>query len=169
MQQFIQMATATLGTSEQVARTVTGGLLDLITKSSSQADVSTLLNRLPGASDLLTAFRASPPPTPAAAAEPSLLGSLTNAASSVLGGGASMLGAGSSALGTGAAGLGGLAAVFNQNGLDVTKVPQLVALFAQWAGSQAGPDVVQRVLEAIPGVSTILASLGSFNLPGMKR
>lgn len=162
MQQFIQMATAALGTSEQVARTVTGGLLEVITKNAPAAEVSALLGKLPGATDLLNTFRTeAPAPPPPPAPDPSLLGSLTEAASAVLSAGSSMLGAGSTALGSGASGLSGLAALFNQSGLDVTKVPQLVAMFAQWASQQAGADTVQRVLGAIPGAGTILATLGA--------
>jgi hypothetical protein len=157
MQQFIDMVTSALGTSEQVARTVTGGLLDTVAKAAPQADVAALLGRLPGAQELLNTFRAAPPPPPPA---PGVLGSLSGAASAVLGAGSAVLGAGSTALGAGAAGLGGLAAVFQQTGLDVTKLPQLVTMFAQWAGQQAGGDLVQRVLSAVPGASTLLSSIG---------
>jgi hypothetical protein len=158
MQQFIQMATSALGTSEQAARALTGGLLDIIATHAPQADVAALLNRLPGASELLGAFRAAPPPPPP---DPGLLGSLSNAASAVLGAGSSMLGTGSNVLGAGAASLGGLAALLDQQGLDLTRAPQLVALFAQWAGQQAGPDLVQRVLGAVPGVSALVGTLGT--------
>lgn len=161
MQQFIQMATAALGTSEQVARTVTGGLLDVITKSAPAADVSALLSRLPGANELLNTFRTTAPaPPPPPPPDTGVFGSLTNAASAVLGAGSSVLGAGSTVLGSGATGLSGLATLFNQSGLDVTKVPQLVGMFAQWAGQQAGTDIVANVFSAIPGASTILATLG---------
>src|SRR5512134_3428635 len=110
MQQFIEMATSALGTSEQVARTVTGGLLDLVAKNAPQADLSALLNRVPGAADLLNAFRAAPPPPPPPPS-PGILGSLSGAAGAVLGAGSSVLGTGSSMLGTGAAGLNNLAAL----------------------------------------------------------
>jgi hypothetical protein len=168
MQQFIQMATSALGTSEQVARTVTGGLLDLVAKNAPQADLSALLNRVPGAADLLNAFRAAPPPPPPPPS-PGILGSLSGAAGAVLGAGSSVLGTGSSMLGTGAAGLNNLAALFTHSGLDVSKVPQLVGMFAQFAAQYTGGDVVQRGLGAIPGVSTILATLGSFGVPGMPK
>jgi hypothetical protein len=167
MQQFIQMATSALGTSEQVARTVTGGLLDLVAKHAPPADLSALLNRVPGAADLLDAFRTTPPPPPPPS--PGILGSLSGAAGAVLGAGSTVLGTGSSMLGTGAAGLNNLAALFTQTGLDVSKVPQLVGMFAQFAAQYTGGDVVQRGLGAIPGVSTILAALGSFGVPGMPR
>ena len=148
MQQFIQMATSALGTTEQVARTVTGGVLDLIAKNAPQADVSTLLARLPGAADLLHTFRAAPAPPPPP--DPGLLGSLTNAAVAVLG--------------SGGAGLSSLSTLLQQLGLDVTKAPQVLAMFAQFASQQAGPDLVQRVLGAIPGMATML---GSIQLPGV--
>ena len=170
MQQFIDMATSALGTSEQVARSVTGGLLDLIAKNAPQADVSALLQQLPGAGDLLNAFRAAPPPPPPPPPpDPGLLGSLTNAASAVLGVGAAALGTGSAMLGTGAAGLNNLASVLRGNGLDVSRAPQLVAMFAQFASQQAGPELVQRVLGAIPGMSPLLGTLGSLGVPGMSK
>jgi Protein of unknown function VcgC/VcgE (DUF2780) len=153
MQQFIQMATSALGTSEQTARTLTGALLDVIAKAAPRTDVSALLDRLSGASDLLTAFRAAPPRAPLAPATDSgLLGSLSNAASEVLGTGAT-------ALGAGATGLAELAALFGQSGLEATRVPQLVTMFAQWATQQAGADLVRRTLGAVPGVTTILPSI----------
>jgi hypothetical protein len=168
MQQFIQMATSALGTSEQVARTVTGGLLDVISRNAPAADVSALLGRLPGATELLASFRSAapaPPPPP----DTGLLGSLGNAASAVLGAGSSVLGGGSAMLNTGATGLAGLAGLFGQSGVDVTKVPQLVGMFAQWASQQADPEIVRRVLGNVPGASTILATLGSLGVPGMGR
>ncbi len=164
MQQFIQMATSVLGTSEQIARTVTGGLLDLIATSAPEADVSTLLSHLPGANELLATFRSSaptpapaPPPPPP---EPTLLGSLTSAASAMLTAGSIVLGAGSALLGGGAANLNNLAALLNQQGLDVTKAPQLVSMFAQWSAQQVGSEVVNRTLGAVPGVSLLLGTLG---------
>jgi hypothetical protein len=171
MQQFIQMATSALDTSEQVARTVTGSLLDLITRNAPQADVTALFSKLPGAADLLNAFQAAPapPPPPPPPPDSSLLGSLTNAASAVLSAGSTVLGTGSSMLNTGASGLSSLAAVFDETGLDVTKIPQLVGMFAQWAAQQAGSDLVHRVLGSIPGVSTTQSTLGSFGVPGMGR
>jgi hypothetical protein len=167
MQQFIQMVTSAFGTSEQVARTVTGGLLDVIAKNAPTAEVGTLLNRLPGAAELLNAFRAAPPPPPAPEPDPGIVGTLSGAASAVLGAGSSVLGAGSSVLGSGAAGLSSLATLFSRTGIDVSKVPQLVAMFAQWAAQHAGGDVVQRSLGALPGAATILATLGSLGVPGM--
>lgn len=167
MQQFIQMATSALGTSEQIARTVTGGLLDLIAKSAPEADVSALLSHLPGANDLLATFRAGapappapPPAPPPPPPEPTLLGSLTSAASSMLTAGSIVLGAGSSLLGGGAANLNSLAALLNQQGLDVTKAPQLVSMFAQWSAQQVGSEIVGRTLGAVPGVSLLLGTLG---------
>jgi hypothetical protein len=170
MQQFIQMATTMLGTSEQVTRTVTGSLLDIIAKNAKPADASALFDRLPGANELLNRFRAAPPapPTPPAA-DPGILGSLSNAASSVLGAGATVLGGGSNVMSGGAAGLSALATLFTEKGLDVTKVPQLVSTFAQWAAPQAGAEVVNRALGSIPGVSTILGTLGALGVPGMPR
>jgi hypothetical protein len=166
MQQFIQMATLALGTSEQIARTVTGGLLDLIANNAPAADVSALFSHLPGANDLLATFRSSssppaqPPVPPPPPPEPTLLGSLTAAASSMLTAGSIVLGAGSSLLGGGAANLNSLAALLNQQGLDVTKAPQLVAMFAQWLAQQVGSEIVGRTLGAVPGVSLLLGTLG---------
>jgi hypothetical protein len=167
MQQFIQMATSTLGTTEQAARTITAGLLDMIARNAPQPEASALLGRLPGAKELLDAFRAAPPAPPPPA--PGVLGSLSQAASAALTAGSTTLSAGATVLGTGAAGLSGLATLFTQTGLDIAKVPQLIALFAQWASQQAGRDLVQRSLGSIPGASTVLATLETFGgVPGRR-
>lgn len=161
MQQFIQLVTSTLGTSEQTARSATGGLLNLLKTQGPAGDVTALLSKLPGASDLLSSFQpaAAAPAPPAAGA--GALGSLTGAASSLLGMGASVMGAGSKTLGSAGGGLGALTGALGQSGLDISKAPQFVALFGQWASQQAGPDVVQRVLGSVPALGSMLGAMGN--------
>ncbi|MGE3841767.1 MAG: DUF2780 domain-containing protein [Vicinamibacterales bacterium] len=153
MQQFIQLVTTTLGTSEQAARQATGGLLNLLSTQAPKNDMAALLGKLPGAADLLKTFQSAPP-------EPTGLDALTNAASSLLGGGSSILGAGAKALGASAGSFTTLTSALSQAGMDMAKVPQFVTLFGQWATQQAGADLVQRVLSSVPGLGSVLESLG---------
>jgi len=153
MQQFIQLVTTTLGTSEQAARLATGSLLNLLNAQAPENDMAALLGKLPGAADLLKSFASAP-------AEPTGLEALTNAASSLLGGSSSVLGAGAKALGASAGSLATLTSALSQTGLDIGKLPQFVALFGQWATQQAGSDLVQRVLSSVPSVGSVLESLG---------
>jgi hypothetical protein len=165
MQQFIQMATSTLGTTEQTARTVTAGLLDMIARNAPPAEAAALIARLPGAKDLLDAFRPSPAIVPPAEG----LGSIVQAGVAALGFGTDAAASAGRVPPTGAAGLSGLAALFTQAGLDIAKVPQLIGLFAQWARQHAGAQAVQRSLGSIPGASTVLDTLEAFGAAPGRR
>ena len=54
MQEFIQQVTKSLGIPEGTTRSATGGMLQLIQKQADGNDFQSLLQKLPGASDLLS-------------------------------------------------------------------------------------------------------------------
>jgi hypothetical protein len=146
MQEFIKMAASVLGTTEQVVRGATSGVLDLVSRVAPAADVQALLSKLPGATELLNAVRTPPPPPPPpAGSAAAVLGAVSdivsNAAAAVQG-----------ALGTGVAVLGLLA----QFGLEPSKGVEFLRLFVNFARQQAGPELVDRVVGAVPGLTTFL-------------
>ena len=144
MQEFIKLAVTTLGATEQTVRNATAGMLDLVTRVAPAADVQQLLSRLPGATDLLNAFRppapAPPPPPPNGVA--AALGDLvTNAVTAIQG-----------TVGSGVA----LVRLFTELGVDPQKVGQFARLFVEFARVHAGREVVDRVIDAIPGARTLI-------------
>jgi len=153
MQEFIKLAATILGITEEVARSATSSLLSLIAAAAPAADVQALLSRLPGAGDLLRAFTPqppAPPPPPPRGSTAAVMGAvgelMSNAAVAVQG-----------AVGTGAAFLN----LLGQFGLDPRRATQFVGLFVDFARQQAGAEVVDRVIAAIPGARQILATLGA--------
>lgn len=151
MQEFVKMAAAILGTTEEIARAATSSLLGVIASAAPAADVQALFSRLPGAADLLRAFTPAPPaapPPPPRGSTAAVIGAMgdlmTNAATTIQG-----------AVGTGVAFLN----LLGQFGLDPRRATQFVALFVDFARQQAGPDIVDRVIAAIPGARQVLATL----------
>jgi hypothetical protein len=156
MQEFIRMAASVLGTTEQVARAATSGVLDLVSRVAPAAEVQALLSRLPGAAELLNAVRTPPPPPPPPpGSTAAVLGAVSdivaNAATAVQG-----------ALGTGVAVLGLLA----QFGLEPSKGVEFVRLFVNFARQQAGPELVDRVIGAVPGLTTFIDTVVGPSSPG---
>ena len=139
MQEFIKLAVATLGATEQTVRSATAGLLDLVTRVAPAADVQQLLSKLPGATELLYAFRPAsppPPPPPQGGVASALTDLVTNAATAIQG-----------TVGSGFA----LVRLFTELGLDPQKAGQFAKLFVDFARAQAGPELVDRIIDAIPG------------------
>ena len=62
------------------------------------------------------------------------------------------LGGAASALGLGTGGAAGLLGALQQSGLSMAAAPQLVSLFMGYAKTKAGPDLVNRVASAVPGL-----------------
>ena len=119
-------------------------MLDLVTRVAPAADVQQLLSRLPGATELLNAFRPAPPappPPPPNGVASALTDLVTNAATAIQG-----------TVGSGVA----LVRLFTELGLDPQKVGQFAKLFVDFARAQAGRDVVDRVIDAIPGARSLL-------------
>jgi hypothetical protein len=132
MQEFIQQAMKALGTPEDTTKAATGGLLGFLDQNGPKAEVGQLFDALPGARDLVASAK------PAAAA----------------GGGGMLAGLGgaASALGVGGGGAAGLLGAVQQSGLSAAAVPQLVSLFVEFAKAKAGPDLVSRIVSAVPGL-----------------
>ena len=144
MQEFIKLAVRTLGATEQTVRSATAGLLDLLTRVAPAADVQQLLSKLPGASDLLSAFRpASPPPAepPVSGVASALTDLVTNAAAAIQG-----------TVGSGVA----IVRLVSELGLDPQKAGQFARLFVDFAKTQAGPELVDRIIDAVPGARALL-------------
>ena len=149
---FIKMASAVLGTTEEVAREATLATLELIAKAAPAADVQALLSKLPGAGDLLKAFATAPePPTPP---PPGSTAAIMNAISDVIASAATTL---QGAVGTGSA----LLNLLGQVGLDPRRATRFLGLFVDFARQQAGPEVVDRVINAVPGARQVLTALGA--------
>ena len=143
MHEFISLAVKTLGATEQTVRSATAGLLDLLTRVAPAADVQQLLSRLPGAADLINSFRpAPPPPSPPPSGVAAALGDLVaNAATAIQG-----------TVGSGIA----IVRLLTELGLDPQKAGQFARLFVDFARTQAGPELVDRIVDAIPGVRSLL-------------
>ena len=133
------MAASVLGTTEEVARAATAGLLQLFARVAPAADVQELVSKLPGASDFLGALK-SPPPPPQPGSSAAVMASIgeivSNAAIALQG----AVGAGSAMLG-----------LLGQFGLSPQKATEFIRLFVDFARQQAGQEVVDRVLSYIPG------------------
>lgn len=139
LRDFIGLASITLGATEQTVRRATAAVLDLAAQVAPAADVQQLLSRIPGAADLLASFRPAPPP-PAGVA--GALGDLvTNAATAIQG-----------TIGSGAA----LLRLLVEVGFDPQKASQFATMFVDFARSYADSDLVNRVIDAIPGARQLL-------------
>jgi hypothetical protein len=145
MHEFITLAVRTLGATEQTVRSATAGILDLLTRVAPAAEVQQLLSKLPGASDLLNAFRPTPPPPPppppASGVASALADLVTNVAAAIQG-----------TVGSGVA----IVRLLGELGLDPQKAGQFARLFVDFARTQAGPELVDRIIDAIPGARSFL-------------
>lgn len=130
--QFVQSASSQLGVSEDAAKQATGGILEALQADSDESDVQQLLSAVPGASQLLSQAQS--------------------------GGGGGLLGAASSLLG-GSGGMGSTLsalASIQQSGLSMDKVSSLVPLLLNFLQSQAGKDLVGKLLETSPELKKLM-------------
>jgi hypothetical protein len=144
VQDFIKLAVATLGATEQTVRAATAGFLYLVSRTAPAADVQQFLSRLPGAAELLNLVRPSqpaPPPPPPSGVAAALTDLVTNAVAAIQG-----------TVGSGMA----LMRLFGELGLEPQKARQFAKLFVDFARTQAGDDLVDRIVDAIPGARSIL-------------
>jgi hypothetical protein len=141
IQDFVKLASVTLGATEQTVRVATAAVLDVIAHTAPTAEVQQLFERIPGARELLHAVRPAPPapspPPPSGVA--AALGDLVTSAATVVQG----------TLGGGAA----LVRLVTEVGFDPQKALAFATLFVTFLKAQAGPDLVDRVLGFIPGAS----------------
>lgn len=137
MQEFINMVTQQLGIGEDTARSATGGILNLLQKKAGDTDVDQLLSKLPGAET----FGGSTD-------EPAATGG------GMLGGLASTVG---SALGGETGGMAGALAALQNSGLKSDQLGSFVTAFVEFAQEKAGGDLVNRLLDKIPEVKSLMA------------
>ena len=143
MQEFIAMATAVLGITEDAARKAAGGILDLFSRVAPASEFQQLLTLLPGAADLLRAVQPPPPPAPPPASPlAESLGSLVSNATMAVQG----------TVGVGMAFLN----LASQVGFDPEKGRQFVVLFVDFARATAGAELVDRIVDAVPGFRTFV-------------
>lgn len=137
MQEFVKLASAALGATDYTVRRATAAVLDAVSTAAPTADVQQFFAKMPGAAELLNAFRpaaqATSPPSGVAAALGDLVTNATTAIQGTLGSGAALL------------------RLFAEVGFDPQKAAQFAGLFVSFARAQAGPELVDRVLGAIPG------------------
>lgn len=141
MQDFINRATTVLGMTEEAARSSTAALLGFLSSTVPGAEVHKLLTKIPGASELLQSVLPAPPPPP-----PGFMDSLTDLVT-----GASTVVQG--AMGSGVA----LVNLFTHIGLDPQKGVEFFKLFLGFARQQAGSELVDSVIDKIPGVRAFLS------------
>lgn len=138
----MNLASATLGATEQTVRRATAVVLETAAHVAPAADVQQLLSRIPGAAELLASFRPAPPAPPPPAGVAGALGDLvTNAATAIHG-----------TIGSGVA----LVRLLTEIGFDPQKASQFASMFVEFAKSYAGSDVVNRVIDAIPGARQLI-------------
>lgn len=128
MDEFINSVTGKLGIDSSTAKSATSSLLGLIKKEGDSSAVGELFAKLPGASAMADAGGSA--------------GGLLGKVSGMLGG----------TLGSGGAALGGLA----KSGLSADKIPDFVQTFIDWAKEKAGPDIVNKVVAAVPALKSIV-------------
>lgn len=138
----MRLASATLGATEQTVRRATAVVLETAAHVAPATDVQQLLLRIPGAAELLASFRPAPPAPPPPAGVAGALGDLvTNAATAIQG-----------TIGSGAA----LVRLLAEIGFDPQKASQFASMFVEFAKSYAGSDLVNRVIDAIPGARQLI-------------
>jgi hypothetical protein len=136
----VTLASATLGATEQTVRRATATVLGVAAQVAPAADVHQLLARIPGAAELLSSIRPAPPPASTGVA--AALGDLvTNATTAIQG-----------TIGSGAA----LVRLLTEIGFDPQKAAQFATLFVDFARAYAGSDLVDRVIDAIPGARQLV-------------
>ena len=128
MQDFINSVTQKLGIDPDTAKSAVGSILSMIRKEGGEEGKS-LLDKLPGANSMGSGE---------AKGGGGILGGITGALGKLGGGGAG--------------GLAGLAS----SGLSADKIKDFVAMFVDWAKKVAGEDLVNKVVDKIPGLKSIL-------------
>jgi hypothetical protein len=134
MQDFIQQAMSALGTSAPETKAAPGGLLGFLQDNGPKADVAQLLDGLPGARELI----GNAAPVRGGGGGGGLLGGLGGAAA---------------ALGMGSGGAAGLLGAIQKSGLSLADAPKFISMFLAFARTKVSPDLVNRIAQAVPGLS----------------
>ena len=141
IQDFISTATKQFGASEAGTRNATRGLLQLIQDKSDSADYTELLDKVPGARELVQDSEEG-------AGGSGMLGGLLG---SVGGGLTSKIGLGNK-LGSAA----GLVGMFAKSGISGGGVQGFVSMFMQFVTTHAGSSLTDRLLKAAPNLSKLI-------------
>ncbi len=131
---FLQTAAGGLGISTDDAGAATGGLLKLIMDKVSEQDAASLMQAVPGASELLSTSR-----NPSGGG---MLGGLMSSAGKLVGGKAG------AAL--------GVMSIFKNANLDGTQAASFSRMFFDMVSKNAGPDLVSRILGQIPDLKGLV-------------
>ncbi|MDA1194887.1 MAG: DUF2780 domain-containing protein [Planctomycetota bacterium] len=129
MQDFLRDAAAKLGIGQDQAAKATGGILDLVKQHAGKADFGALLEKVPGASNLV---------------------------GSSGGGGGGLMGALGGMLGGDAGKALGAADLVAKSGLDLSKLGGLLELLKKYVEPLLGSDLVKRLLDKVPGLGDLL-------------
>jgi hypothetical protein len=132
MDELIQQITSRLGTDGATARAAAGSVLGALKDAGDPDDVKSLLDGVPGASDLLAA-------APSGGGGGGGLGGLLGKAASSLGGGA-----------------GDLVSRLGASGLDPSKTGSLVTMVIGFLKEKVGGDLIGRLLAKAPGLGKLL-------------
>ena len=136
LQDFIQSAMKSLGTTEQTTRSATGGVLQLIKQYAGQGDFKEILDKVPGTEALL---KEAPSAAPEAKGG---LGGLFKNAASLFGGKA------------GAAV--GVLDMIQKSGLDTSSIGKFLPLFMTFLKSKVGSELVGRVVDKVPELKKLI-------------
>lgn len=129
MQDFIRDAAGKLGIGETQAASATGGLLDIIKQHADPGDMQAMLDKVPGAKDLIGKDGGGD-------------GGLLGALGDVLPGGAGK------ALGA--------VQILQKTGLDAEKLGSLADMFKKYIEPLLGGDLFKRVMAKVPSLGDLL-------------
>ncbi len=140
MQELIQSVMSQMGTSEEGATGVVGGIMGMIKGQVDAGDFAELASKVPGAEDAIAKFEA--------AEETGGGGGLLGGAGGLLGGAASMVGgAGGGAL--------DLMGILGKAGIDADKAGPLVGMVLSFLKSKAGEGLVRKILGQVPQLASL--------------
>lgn len=137
IQEFIQSAASQIGASEPATESATGAILQVIGERADDGDFQQLLQKIPGAAGLLSKTAEAEP-----AGGGGGLGGLLGSAASGLGGSS----------GAGA----GILSMLQKSGLGSDKLASLLPLFIQFAKSEAGETLIQRIIGQVPELKALM-------------
>jgi hypothetical protein len=140
IQQFIQTAASSLGVSEDVAGSATGGLIQIIKDNLAGDDFAELTSKLPGVAGMLSDTTSGPDTSSGGGG---LLGGLAGAASAL-------------GVGGGAAGALGTLGALGSSGLSAEKIGSLASLFLDFVKSNAGEGLATKILSQVPDLKSLL-------------
>ena len=131
---FVRSAAANIGATEGETKEATGGILQALQGGAQGGDFDALLSAIPGAADLLPSGGSS-------------------GGGGLLGGAASMLSGGG---GGGLGGALGALTAMSGSGLSTDKLSSLATLFMNFAKSEAGAELIGRLLDGAPALKKLL-------------